>query len=62
MPLPSGIVTLFETTRGETTHLPHRVTTACPNGHVSTFTATQIGALELWTDRADAAPPPRHAA
>ncbi len=55
-------VTLMEMTRGETTQLPYKLTTTCPNGHVSTFTARQIGAMELWTDHADSAPPLRHAA
>ncbi len=48
-------VTLLEMTRGETMHLPMKITACCPNGHVSTFTATQIGALELWAEHAEAA-------
>ncbi len=55
-------VTLWEMERGRTAQLPSRMTASCRNGHVSTFTPAQVGALESWTEPREAGAPGRRAA
>jgi hypothetical protein len=40
-------VRAFRLKNGEANQLPETLTVACPNGHTATFTAKQVGLLEL---------------
>lgn len=43
-------VRVFELKRGEENRLPYCATVACPNGHSATFSAAQVGLLEVLVD------------
>ncbi len=40
-------VSVFEMTGDEANQLPPKVTVSCSNGHVATFSSSQVGLLEI---------------